>query len=86
MKSNTLKNHEDGMPAKEIVLPATVVGALSPTSFRVELENGQKMLAGLSGNMRMGMIQLLPGTRVYVEFFPHDLSEGRIIKAEGWNI
>jgi len=46
--------------------------------FRVELENGHKVLAHISGKMRMNFIRILPGDRVTVELSPYDLTRGRI--------
>jgi len=46
--------------------------------FRVELDNGHKILAHISGKMRMHYIRILPGDRVKVEISPYDLSRGRI--------
>ena len=46
--------------------------------FRVELENGHKVLAHISGKMRMHYIRILPGDKVQVELTPYDLSRGRI--------
>ncbi len=46
--------------------------------FRVELENGHKVLAHISGKMRMHFIKILPGDRVTIELSPYDLSRGRI--------
>ncbi|YBV12043.1 translation initiation factor IF-1 [Leptospira interrogans] len=46
--------------------------------FRVELENGHKVLAHISGKMRMHYIRILPGDKVTVELSPYDLSKGRI--------
>ena len=46
--------------------------------FRVELENGHKVLAHISGKMRMHYIRILPGDRVTVELSPYDLNRGRI--------
>lgn len=46
--------------------------------FRVELENGHKILAHISGKMRMHYIKILPGDKVKVEISPYDLSRGRI--------
>jgi translation initiation factor IF-1 len=66
--------------AKEdaIVLDGTVVEPLPNAMFRVELENGHKVLAHSSGRMRMHRIRILPGDRVQVEITPYDLSRGRI--------
>jgi translation initiation factor IF-1 len=47
--------------------------------FRVELDNGHKVLAHISGKMRMHYIKILPGDKVKVEISPYDLSKGRII-------
>ncbi len=49
--------------------------------FRVELENGHKVLAHISGKMRMHYIRIAPGDRVQVELTPYDLSRGRITTA-----
>ena len=48
--------------------------------FRVELENGHKILAHVSGKMRMHFIRILPGDTVTVELSPYDLTRGRIIR------
>ena len=56
-----------------------VVAELLPNAmFRVELENGHKVLAHISGKMRMHYIRILPGDRVQVELTPYDLTRGRI--------
>ncbi len=62
-----------------IRLQATVIDALPNAMFRVELENGHKILAHVSGKMRMHYIRILPGDTVTVEMSPYDLSRGRII-------
>jgi translation initiation factor IF-1 len=56
----------------------TVVEPLKNAMFRVELDNGHKVLAHISGKMRMHYIRILPGDRVQVELSPYDLSRGRI--------
>ena len=61
-----------------IQIEGTVVEALPNTQFRVELENGHKVLAHISGKMRMHYIRILPGDKVVVELSPYDLSRGRI--------
>jgi len=61
-----------------IVLEGTVVEPLPNAMFRVELENGHKVLAHISGKMRMHYIRILPGDRVQVELSPYDLGRGRI--------
>ena len=66
--------------AKEesIQVEGTVVEALPNAMFRVELENGHKVLAHVSGKMRMYFIKILPGDKVTVELSPYDLNRGRI--------
>ena len=70
-----------GELAKEeaIEVEATVVDLLPNAMFRVELENGHKVLAHISGKMRMNFIKILPGDKVTVELSPYDLNRGRII-------
>jgi translation initiation factor IF-1 len=66
--------------AKEeaIEIEGTVVEPLPNAMFRVELENGHRILAHISGKMRMHFIKILPGDRVTVELSPYDLTRGRI--------
>ena len=68
------------MPKKEekIEVEGTVTEALPSTQFRVELDNGHKVLAYLSGKMRKYYIRILLGDRVRVELSPYDLTRGRI--------
>ena len=61
-----------------ILVEGTVVEPLPNAMFRVELENGHKVLAHVSGKMRMNFIRILPGDRVKVELSPYDLTRGRI--------
>jgi len=61
-----------------ILVEGTVVESLPNAMFRVELENGHKILAHISGKMRMHYIRILPGDKVQVELTPYDLSRGRI--------
>jgi translation initiation factor IF-1 len=61
-----------------IQVEGTVVEALPNTQFTVELENGHKVLAHISGKMRMHYIRILPGDRVVVELSAYDLTRGRI--------
>jgi translation initiation factor IF-1 len=61
-----------------IEVEGTVVEPLPNAMFRVELENGHKVLAHVSGTMRMTFIRILPGDRVKVELSPYDLTRGRI--------
>lgn len=62
-----------------IRLDAKVIEALPNAMFRIELENGHKILAHVSGKMRMHFIRILPGDMVTVEMSPYDLTRGRII-------
>jgi len=62
-----------------IRLQAKVIEALPNAMFRVELENGHKVLAHVSGKMRMNFIRILAGDVVTVEMSPYDLSRGRIV-------
>jgi translation initiation factor IF-1 len=61
-----------------IEVEGTVIEPLPNAMFRVELENGHKVLAHISGKMRMNFIRILPGDRVTVELSPYDLTRGRI--------
>ena len=67
--------------AKEeaIEVEGTVVESLPNAMFRVELDNGHRVLAHVSGKMRMHFIRILPGDRVRVELSPYDLRRGRIV-------
>mgnify|MGYP003572498307 CR=1 FL=1 len=67
--------------AKEeaIRVSAVVIEALPNAVFRVELENKHRILAHVSGKMRMNFIRILPGDVVTVELSPYDLSKGRIV-------
>ena len=67
--------------AKEQALEveATVVEPLPNAMFRVELENGHRILAHISGKMRMHFIKILPGDRVTVQLSSYDLTRGRIV-------
>jgi len=70
--------------AKEesIELEGTVVEALPNARFRVEVDNGHRILAHVSGKMRKYYIRILPGDRVKVEVSPYDLTRGRITYRE----
>ena len=68
-------------PAKRddaIEVEGTVVEPLPNAMFRVQLETGHKVLAHISGKMRMNFIRILPGDKVTVELSPYDLTRGRI--------
>ncbi len=67
------------MGKEELIKAEGKVTELLPnTMFSVELENGHKVLAHISGKMRMHYIRILPGDRVAVELSPYDLTRGRI--------
>ena len=61
-----------------IEIEGTILESLPNAMFRVELENGHKVLAHISGKMRMHYIRILPGDKVQVELTPYDLTRGRI--------
>ena len=61
-----------------IELEGIVSEALPNAMFRVELQNGHKILAHISGKLRMNFIRILPGDKVTVEMSPYDLTKGRI--------
>ena len=67
--------------AKEegVQVEGPVVEPLPNAMFRVELENGHRVLAHISGKMRMNFIKILPGDKVTVELSPYDLTRGRIV-------
>ncbi|MBI3314193.1 MAG: translation initiation factor IF-1 [Candidatus Omnitrophica bacterium] len=67
------------MPKEDsIEVEGTVIEPLPNAMFRVELENGHRVLAHISGKMRMNYIRILPGDKVKVELSPYDLTRGRI--------
>ena len=61
-----------------IEVEGTVVEALPNAMFQVELENGHRILAHISGKLRMNFIRIIPGDKVTVELSPYDLTRGRI--------
>ena len=61
-----------------IEVEGTVIEPLPNAMFRVELKNGVKVLAHISGKIRMHFIRILPGDRVLLELSPYDLTRGRI--------
>lgn len=65
-----------------IIVEGKVVETLPNAMFRVELPNGHKVLAHISGKMRMHFIRILPGDVVTLELSPYDLSRGRIVRRE----
>ena len=78
--TGTVEARCDRDMAKEdaIEVEGTVVEPLPNAMFRVELDNGHRVLAHVSGKMRMNFIRILPGDRVKVELSPYDLTRGRI--------
>jgi len=60
----------------------TVLETLPNAMFRVSLDNGHKVLAHISGKMRMHYIKILPGDKVRIELSPYDLARGRITYRE----
>ena len=68
------------MPKDDTIeVTGIVLESLPNAMFRVELENGHRVLAHISGKMRMNFIKILPGDKVTVELSPYDLNRGRII-------
>lgn len=65
--------------ADVIEVEGTVVEKLPNAMFQVELENGHKVLAHISGKLRMNYIKILPGDKVTIELSPYDLTKGRIV-------
>jgi translation initiation factor IF-1 len=64
---------------KEVIeLTGTIIETLPGTQFRVELENGHKIIAHVAGKMRKHFIRIVPGDSVTVELTPYDLTKGRI--------
>ncbi|MFQ5587531.1 MAG: translation initiation factor IF-1 [Nitrospiria bacterium] len=61
-----------------IEVQGTIIETLPNAMFRVELENGYRVLAHISGKMRMHYIKILPGDKVTVKLSPYDLTRGRI--------
>lgn len=70
------------MKEEPIEVEGTIVEALPNAMFKVELENGHRVLAHVSGKMRMHFIKILPGDKVKMELSPYDLAKGRIIYRE----
>lgn len=67
--------------AKEqaVKVDGTIIDTLPNATFKVELENGHRVLAHVSGKMRMHFIKILPGDKVTLELSPYDLTRGRIV-------
>jgi len=68
------------MPKEDAIeVEGRVVETLPNAKFRVELDKGHRVLAHISGKMRLHFIKILPGDRVTVELSPYDLTRGRIV-------
>jgi translation initiation factor IF-1 len=68
------------MPKEDAIeVQGTILEPLPNAMFRVALENGHRILAHISGKMRMHYIKILPGDKVTVELSPYDLTRGRIV-------
>ncbi len=68
------------MPKEEAIqVEGTILESLPNAMFRVELENGHRVLAHVCGKMRMHFIRIIPGDKVMMELSPYDLTRGRII-------
>ncbi len=70
------------MKEEAIQTEGTIIEVLPNARFRVELENGHRVLAHVSGKMRMHYIRIVTGDKVKLELSPYDLSKGRIIYRE----
>ena len=68
------------MDKEKLVFDGVVLEALPNATFRVELSNGQEILAHVSGKIRMNYIKILTGDKVQVEMSPYDLTKGRITR------
>lgn len=67
------------MSEDSLVVEGKIVAVLAGTMFRVELDNGHKVLAHISGKMRKRFIRLVPGDRVKMEMSPYDMNKARIV-------
>lgn len=78
-KASADKAAKTATPKEEAIeVEGTIVEPLPNAMFRVELANGHRVLAHVSGKIRMNFIRILPGDRVLVELSPYDLTHGRI--------
>jgi translation initiation factor IF-1 len=80
-EDHRVKERVQGMAKKDgaIEVEGRVVEPLPNAMFRVELQNGHRVLAHISGKMRQHYIRILPEDRVVVELSPYDLTRGRIV-------
>jgi translation initiation factor IF-1 len=73
------EREDEGLSKADVIeLEGKVLEALPNAQFQVELSNGHKILAHISGKLRMNFIRILPGDKVTVEISPYDLTKGRI--------
>ena len=79
-RSKALLRRVDYLMSKDdvIEMQGVVLEALPNAMFQVELESGHKILAHISGKLRMNFIRILPGDKVTIELSPYDLTRGRI--------
>ncbi len=78
-KKNEARAASTATPKEEAIeVEGTIVEPLPNAMFRVELANGHRVLAHVSGKIRMNYIRILPGDRVLIELSPYDLTHGRI--------
>ncbi|STC78333.1 translation initiation factor IF-1 [Corynebacterium ulcerans] len=77
--STDVRNVEDMAKEGAIEVEGRIIEPLPNAMFRVELDNGHKVLAHISGKMRQHYIRILPEDRVVVELSPYDLNRGRIV-------
>lgn len=76
--AGTARRSENLSKSDVIEVEGTIVEAYPNAMFQVELQNGHKILAHISGKLRMNFIRILPGDKVTVELSPYDLTRGRI--------
>lgn len=80
IKKSQRTGKENSMSKSDVVeIEGTVVEKLPNAMFQVELENGHRVLAHISGKLRQNFIRILPGDKVTLELSPYDLTKGRII-------
>lgn len=80
IKKSQRTGKENSMSKSDVVeIEGTVVEKLPNAMFQVELENGHRVLAHISGKLRMNFIKIVPGDKVTLELSPYDLTKGRII-------
>jgi translation initiation factor IF-1 len=80
MDSGTPKGRNKNLSKQDVIeVEGTVVESFPNAMFQVELENGHRVLAHISGKLRMNFIRILPGDKVTIELSPYDLTRGRIV-------